>query len=255
MSEVGEVEAGFLEFGLEVEEVVVGADFADAEDIGIGGGDEFDEGRDFVVGFEGVDALPVLVTGHGEVILEVVGEEAEVVVGGSGFGGFLGGLGGGLDGRGGSGGGLGSRGRGGGGGRFGPLRGGFVLFAAGEEAEECHQKRPDECRGAERFGAVCGGRGSHSGVVVGLLFAGHFLTGHFVAGHFPGLHSVCFLFGFGGSAFDFVFELGAGLFEFAHALAEAAGQFGDFFGTEEEEDHHEDDHDLRATEVEGEDVH
>ena len=250
--EVGEVEAGFLEFGLEVDEVAVGADFADAEDVGIGGGDEFDEGLDFVVGFEGVDAFPVLVAGHGEVVLEIVGKKAEAVVGGGGFGGFLVGLGRGGDGSGG-GGGLGARGGSGGGsgcGWFGPLGGGFVLFAAGKDEEECHEKRPNEGRGAERFGAVSGGRGSHSGVVVSL-----FLGGHFLAGHFLGLDCVGFLFDIDFGAFDFVFEFGAGLFELAHALAEAAGQFGDFFGAEEEEDHHEDDHDLRATEVECEDVH
>ena len=49
-------------------------------------------------------------------------------------------------------------------------------------------------------------------------------------------------------AFDFVLELVAGLFELAHALAEAAGEFGDLLGPEEEEDDDEDDRDLRSAE-------
>ena len=46
--EVGEVEAGGLESGLEFDEITLGSDFGNAEDIGFGSGDEFDEGFDFV---------------------------------------------------------------------------------------------------------------------------------------------------------------------------------------------------------------
>ena len=93
---------------------------------------------------------------------------------------------------------------------------------------------------------VWGRRCAHSSMVIGLLLAGSFL------GHLFGFGVVIFVFGFVFGAFDLVFKFGAGLFEFAHALAEATCEFGDLLGAEEKEDDEEDDGDFGAAEGPGE---